>query len=219
MKGLLDKKLVLSLNANWQPIGTKSVKDAIIQLNSDGDNVAVALDINYELDADGDPILSDMPSMAPFGWEDWVQLPIRSWDLVIRSQHHSIRVPTVTIAKNFNKMPFKTFRPTNGGIFTRDGGVCQYSGKKLPRSQLNVDHIIPQSKGGQDTWENQVLCDRKLNSKKGNKSNKEAGLTLIRKPSAPRPVPLMATITEAAHADWGWFLTHKKKAGLDFGNG
>jgi hypothetical protein len=45
--------------------------------------------------------------MIPVSWVEWITLPIRSWDLTINSPNVKIRVPTVIIATNFNKMPVK----------------------------------------------------------------------------------------------------------------
>jgi 5-methylcytosine-specific restriction endonuclease McrA len=59
-------------------------------------------------------------------------------------------------------------RVRNGGvplnrrnIYHRDGNTCQYCGKKYPTSELSLDHIIPRSRGGADSWENLVCaCTR-----------------------------------------------------------
>jgi 5-methylcytosine-specific restriction endonuclease McrA len=136
-------------------------------------------------------------------------LPIRSWDLAINSPTRSIRVPTVIIATNFNKMPIKTFKgkPSKDGIWNRDQGICQYTGKKLTKDQSTIDHVIPRSKGGLDTWTNMVVCDKTLNSKKGNKLNSEMGLKLRKDPIEPNPMPVSALIREAKHHTWKHFLT------------
>jgi 5-methylcytosine-specific restriction endonuclease McrA len=60
-----------------------------------------------------------------------------------------------------------------------------YTNKKLSKDELSVDHVIPKSRGGKDTWDNLVCCDRLLNSKKGSKSVAEMGLKLKYKPYKP----------------------------------
>jgi 5-methylcytosine-specific restriction endonuclease McrA len=168
----------------------------------------LALDIDYELDANGDPIMSEAKSMNPVSWSEWMLLPIRSWDLTISSVNRIYRVPTVIIATNYSKMPVKYFKgkPSKDAIYNRDNGICQYSGKKVDRHSATVDHIVPRSKGGADSWTNLVLCSKDINSKKGNKTNSEAGLTLLKAPIAPQPIPVYALIKEAKHEDWKHFL-------------
>lgn len=208
---IANKAICLNLNANWQPVGFKTVKDAIIDLcgcDANGTPTSLALDIDYEVDADGDPIMTEPKTMNPVAWSDWIKLPIRSWDLVIHSQTLTIRVPTVIIATNFTKMPVKHFRgkPSKEGIYNRDNGMCQYTGKKIDRHNATVDHVLPRSRGGADTWENLVLCSKEINGKKGNKLNSEVGLKPLKKPIAPLPIPVSALIKEAKHLDWKHFL-------------
>jgi 5-methylcytosine-specific restriction endonuclease McrA len=212
MNTVANKLICLNLNANWQPVGFKTVKDAIVDLcgaESNGKPSTMALDIEYELDLNGQPIFDEAKSMNPVSWEEWMMLPIRPWDLAINSPTRSIRVPTVIIATNFNKMPIKTFKgkPSKDGIWNRDQGICQYTGKKLTKDQSTIDHVIPRSKGGLDTWTNMVVCDKSLNSKKGNKLNSELGLKLKKEPIEPSPTPVSALIREAKHHTWKHFLT------------
>jgi 5-methylcytosine-specific restriction endonuclease McrA len=211
MNNVANKLICLNLNANWQPVGFKTVKDAIVDLcgaESNGKPSTMALDIEYELDENGQPIFDEAKSMNPVSWEEWMMLPIRPWDLAINSPTRSIRVPTVIIATNFNKMPIKTFKgkPSKDGIWNRDQGICQYTGKKLTKDQSTIDHVIPRSKGGLDTWTNMVVCDKTLNSKKGNKMNSELGLKLKKEPVEPSPTPVSALIREAKHHTWKHFL-------------
>jgi len=212
MNNVANKLICLNLNASWQPVGFKTVKDAIVDLcgcESNGKPSTMALDIEYELDENGQPIFDEAKSMNPVSWDEWMMLPIRPWDLAINSPTRSIRVPTVIIATNFNKMPIKTFKgkPSKDGIWNRDQGICQYTGKKLSKDQSTIDHVIPRSKGGQDTWTNMVVCDKTLNSKKGNKLNSELGLKLKKEPIEPSPTPVSALIREAKHHTWKHFLT------------
>lgn len=211
MNTVANKLICLNLNANWQPVGFKTVKDAIVDLcgnDVNGKPSTMALNIEYEIDENGNPIFNEAKSMTPVSWEEWMTLPIRPWDLTINSPTMTIRVPTVIIATNFNKMPIKTFKgkPSKEGIWHRDQGICQYTGKKLTKDQSTIDHVIPRSKGGEDAWTNMVLCDKSVNTKKGNKMNNEVGLKLRKDPVQPSPTPLYATIKEAKHPTWKHFL-------------
>jgi hypothetical protein len=45
-------------------------------------------------------------------------------------------------------------KKTRFEVFTRDGFTCQYCGKQPPDTVLEVDHIIPRSRGGSDDIDN-----------------------------------------------------------------
>ena len=211
MNTVANKLICLNLNAQWQPVGFKTVKDAIIALcasDADGKDNSLAIDIDYNILDNGEPDLSEPKAMTPVSWNDWLSLPIRSWDLTISSPSMTIRVPTVIISANFSKMPVKHFKgkPSKDAIYNRDKGTCQYTGKKIDRNHATVDHVIPRSRGGEDSWTNLVLCSKDINTKKGNKLNSEIGLQLLKNPLAPQPVPVYSLIREAKHVDWKHFL-------------
>jgi 5-methylcytosine-specific restriction endonuclease McrA len=45
-------------------------------------------------------------------------------------------------------------------IRERDGNRCQYTGRCCTRTEGNLDHVVPRSRGGADTWENLVWSAR-----------------------------------------------------------
>jgi 5-methylcytosine-specific restriction endonuclease McrA len=209
MEGIESKVICLCLNAVWQPIGYKSVKDSIISLtsslNKNGSPSFLAIDIQYEKFPSGEFNFSNLISMTPLPWDEWINLPIRDFDFYISTVNMKIRVPTAIVASNFSKMPMRTSKLNRKGVWNRDKGVCQYSGKKLSKDQATVDHIIPKNKGGKDSWDNMVLCDKKINFSKGNKFNHEVGLKLIKHPKEPIPTPASSLIP-MNHQDWSHFF-------------
>ena len=54
-----------------------------------------------------------------------------------------------------------------------------------PVSDLTFDHLVPRSRGGRTEWTNVVTACAGCNLKKGNRTLKEAGLTLLRRPFQP----------------------------------
>ena len=218
MSEVLNKTIVLALNKLWQPINHYTVKKAITSLTSGlaGEPPVYALDLDFVLDENGEPT-DKLTKAHPTAWEDWVQLPIRPWDLFIQTSFREgapnggrIRVPTIVVACNYAGMPDYTPRPNSKSIRERDGGICQYSGEFVG-SAGNLDHVVPRDKGGKDTFENLVWCKTKINSDKSNKLPHEAGLTLIRKPVAPKKVPRCAMMRDIKHPTWRHFLIPKKK--------
>ena len=49
-------------------------------------------------------------------------------------------------------------------LFAR--GICRYCGKKFPKEELTLDHIVPISWGGRSTRGNMVVCCRGCNQAK-----------------------------------------------------
>jgi hypothetical protein len=52
-----------------------------------------------------------------------------------------------------------------------------------------MEHAVPRSKGGTTECKNVVLADKRINNLRGNRSLKEAGLTLKIQPSVPTARP------------------------------
>ena len=216
---VLNKPISLSLNSNWKVVNVRTIADAIVDLcgsETTGAESCEALDIQYELNDDGTPNFNNVKSIQPLTWSEWIKLPVNDWDFAIRSVNMTIRAPTVTVAKNYTKIPKKLFRkkPNKEGIFIRDKGICQYTGKKLTRHNASIDHVIPKSKfkdkNDANTWTNMVLCDKNINYEKGNKFNHEAGIKLIKNPVVPSPVLVCDTITEIEHPSWIPFIDTNK---------
>jgi 5-methylcytosine-specific restriction endonuclease McrA len=49
-----------------------------------------------------------------------------------------------------------------------------------------MDHVKPKSLGGPKTWENIVTSCKACNTKKKNKTPKQANMPLLRRPFSPR---------------------------------
>jgi 5-methylcytosine-specific restriction endonuclease McrA len=205
---ILDKPIVLSLNRAWQPIGHRTVKQALISLagGDSGTPPALGLDIGYEQRPDGAFDFDRPTHFNPTKWDDWINLPIREFDLVIQTPKMRIRVPTVMVATHYAKMPMSKPRLSRRAIFERDGGVCQYTGEFVGLDGGNLDHVVPRDRGGRDSFENLVWCKRTLNSKKSNLLPGEMGIRLLRQPKAPPAIPASAAIRDSRHPDWRHFL-------------
>lgn len=205
---ITDKPIVLSLNRVWQPIGHRTVRQALVALMGGGSGTppALGLDIDYAVLSDGSPDFETPSILRPVAWVDWLELPIRPFDLVVRSPGRVVRVPTVMVATQFSRMPMHYPKPSRDSIFARDGGVCQYTGERVGKRGGNLDHVVPKHRGGRDSFENLVWSKREINSLKGGRLPHEAGLRLLRRPSAPGPLPVSATFLESKHRDWRHFL-------------
>jgi len=208
MSDVLDKTIVLLLNRAWQPIGHRTVKQALVAMcgGADGIAPAVALDISYGTLPDGTWDFTQPQYLNPVKWDQWLQLPIRDFDHMITTTNRRVRVPTVLVATNYSSMPVMRPSLSRETILQRDAGVCQYSGEYVGRDGGNLDHVIPRSRGGKDSFNNLVWAKKAINSAKSDRLPHEAGLRLHRVPKAPPSVPMSLAIREAKHRDWTHFL-------------
>ena len=191
MNDILHKPTVLVLNRHWQAIHVKTPAEAFCMMASDA---ATALDI-----AEG--------NFVPTKWRDWIAMPIREHDLAVMTGRGPVRVPTVVVAANYTRVPMRRPRFGARGIWERDGGMCQYTGRKLTPKEGNIDHVVPRSRGGKTTWENCVLAHREVNTRKADRLPQEVGLHLRTRPTAPRVMPASVFIrNHHGVTDWEHFL-------------
>jgi len=192
MNDILNKSIVLVLNRNWQAINIRTPQDAFCQMAT---NVATGLEIEGE------------NHIRPVTWEEWITLPIRPQDNAVHTVRGEIRVPTVIVAVNYAKVPKKRPKLSAKNIRERDGNRCQYTGQLLKPEEGSLDHVLPRSRGGKDTWENLVWSSKEVNTRKADRLPHEAGLKLINVPRAPKELPVTALIRNAhGLAEWKLFL-------------
>jgi len=195
MIDILNKAIVLVLNKNWQAINVRTPAEAFCQMAT---NVATALEIQGE------------DYIRPVTWEEWITLPIREGDNLVRTARGAIRVPTVIVALNYAKVPKKRPKLSTRGVRERDGNRCQYTGRVLHPDEGSLDHVVPRSRGGENTWENLVWSSKQVNARKGNRLPHEAGLALLSVPRAPKELPVTLLIRNSHDiADWELFVKDK----------
>ncbi|MEM9418789.1 MAG: HNH endonuclease [Planctomycetota bacterium] len=118
----------------------------------------------------------------------------------------AVLVPAVVRLLHFDRVTRPTLRLSRRNVYLRDDYTCQYTGKRLPSSELNLDHVVPTSRGGKTTWENLVCCSVEVNSLKGDKTPEEAGLKLIRPPRRPDATELLFKSRRERHDSWKHFV-------------
>jgi len=158
-------------------------------------NVATALEIESEI------------HIRPVTWDEWITLPIRGQDNAVRTAHGPVRVPMVIVAVNYARVPRKRPKLCAHAIRERDGNRCQYTGRVLQPEEGSLDHVVPRSRGGKNSWVNLVWSSKEVNARKGNRLPHEAGLKLLNVPRAPKELPATAFIRNAhGVAEWRLFL-------------
>jgi 5-methylcytosine-specific restriction endonuclease McrA len=105
----------------------------------------------------------------------------------IRSISTSIKTPKVVRLKTYIKLisNFVHRAYSKQAVHRRDGYICQYCGIQLTSKKATIDHIMPQSRGGRDTWKNTTTSCQKCNNKKDNMTPIEAGMKLLSVPDKP----------------------------------
>lgn len=185
------KGKVLKLNRFYFPIEILEWRDAVKNIFS---QTAVPIDLQYSEDQDPEalesfewsrPVTGDGKKVS--AWDEWCNLPVRDWDDTIRTTRGVVRAPSIILCTEYERVKWhKQKFPTKENIWVRDNFTCCYTGRKLTRDELSVDHIVPRSKGGEDTWLNLVTCDKKINCEKGDKDLKDFRLKLKSKPFIPK---------------------------------
>ena len=91
--------------------------------------------------------------------------------------------PSVIRLSYMVRYPHPRVKLTKQEIFRRDNYTCQYCGRRS--RNLTVDHVIPRHRGGKHDWDNLVSACPACNRKKGGRTPREAGMSLLRKPREP----------------------------------
>jgi 5-methylcytosine-specific restriction endonuclease McrA len=179
---------VLVLNRLYQPVHVTSVKRAFSLLYQ---GVARAIDQQYKL----------------YEFADWAQLSAAEHESV-STINRRIRVPRVVVLSAYEHLPKGRVRFSRLNIYARDSDTCQYCGKKLARSELNLDHVLPRSQGGKTSWENVVCSCVPCNLKKGGRTPDQASMKLLKKPVRPRWTPFFrGAAKRVTYREWLPFLT------------
>jgi len=93
--------------------------------------------------------------------------------------------PIIAVKGETGKRAYKVPSLTNRELFRRDRHLCAYCGKVFSDLRLTRDHIIPQSKGGKDTWMNVVTACESCNHRKDDHMLEEIGMKLLYVPYTP----------------------------------
>ena len=120
-----------------------------------------------------------------------------------------IRIPKIIRLVVYDKLPKATIKFNRKNIFARDKNRCQYCGKKVPTSELSLDHVIPRTQGGTSNWKNIVCACTNCNKHKGGRRPEEAGMKLICKPIKPNHCPLIQLkLGSNKYNSWKQFLNN-----------
>lgn len=170
----------LVLNRSWLAVQVTSVKRAIALLYQ---GHAKVVDEDFQ----------------SYNFQDWSEVSQQMVEVspeeFICSPSVRIRIPRVIVLVFYDKLPQRDVKFSRKNIFERDKYTCQYCGTKPPnrkqttkwleQNSLNLDHVVPRSRGGKTTWTNVVASCYRCNSKKANHTLEELGWKLKQPPRKP----------------------------------
>lgn len=173
---------VLVLNRLYVPVNIVTVRRAFCMLAA---GVARAVDKEFKT----------------FDFKSWAELSAAVHDDTIGLVGRIVRVPRVVLLQAYDRLPKRSVRFSRLNIMLRDTHTCQYCGQRLKRTELNIDHVVPRSRGGVTIWENVVTSCHECNRRKGGRMPEDVGMKLIRKPARPRMTPFVDLIPSAIEYD------------------
>jgi len=132
---------------------------------------------------------------------------IKNSNFEIRSESSTITIPKVAALNYYVKAPYARRVALNReNIFIRDKYICQYCGNQAE----SIDHIIPKSKGGEDSWENLIIACSPCNSRKGNRSLIETKMKLMKVPKKPNRFMYFNQYINQKNQGWKEYLFQNK---------
>jgi len=113
-------------------------------------------------------------------------------------------LPTAIVLIEYKHIPYKRVALTPENLLKRDNYECQYCGEHLNRGTVTMDHIYPESRGGQRTWKNIVAACKTCNNKKDSKTPKEAGMKLRKRPVVPTETLIVMSVIDRSELSSSW---------------
>lgn len=112
--------------------------------------------------------------------------------------------PSIIRVNKWIRMDYAKVPLTRENIYKRDNYRCVYCGDNR-RINFTLDHVIPKSKGGTDTWDNLVTACKSCNSEKGDLMIEEWGRENP-KPIRPHHILLVQKNSISIPDEWKPYL-------------
>lgn len=121
----------------------------------------------------------------------------------LHSVKGTFQYPSIIRLYRYVNIPYKKVALSRQNIYKRDGYRCQYCGSK---EALTLDHVMPKSRGGRDTWQNLVTACQKCNTYKGDRTPAEAEMQLRMKPYRPSFIMYLRDFSGKVQEEWKPYL-------------
>jgi 5-methylcytosine-specific restriction endonuclease McrA len=111
--------------------------------------------------------------------------------------------PSVILLTRYVRIPrLRSVPVSRRGVLRRDDHRCCYCGK----TANTIDHVLPRSRGGRDTWDNLVACCLRCNNLKSDRTPGEMGWNLLFHPRMPLGTTWVVRGAERPLPQWDEFL-------------
>jgi 5-methylcytosine-specific restriction endonuclease McrA len=122
---------------------------------------------------------------------------------VFRSVSKDFGYPSIIRLNRFVNLPFKRVALSRMNIYKRDGQACVYCNAK---EHLTLDHVLPRSRGGRDSWDNLVTACQRCNTEKGDRTPEEAEMQMRHKPFRPSFIMYLRDFHGKVLEEWRPYL-------------
>lgn len=95
-------------------------------------------------------------------------------------------IPDIIRLTRYDRLPRRAVAFTRHNVYEHYRYRCCYCGGRFVTAELNLDHVVPRSRGGLANWDNIVTACIPCNTRKANRLPQEAGMTLLVPPSRPQ---------------------------------
>lgn len=177
---------VLVLNKHFVPINVTNVESSVCLIYANKAEIVVHENIT---DKFGRLLAVKYDSL---NYQRWIEIS-ESLDenkyAIIHSSRYKHFLPKVIILKAYGDYPKYFIKLNKTALYARDNGECQYCSTKVSKYSATIDHVVPKSRGGKNTWDNLVLACKECNTiKKRSKLLSETNLHLKKRPIKPTEI-------------------------------
>lgn len=125
-----------------------------------------------------------------------------SESIEMHSASDTWQIPTVIRLRYYVNVPRRGVSWSRQAVLRRDRYTCAYCGavlgdrrhgKTLTKYDFTVDHVLPVSRGGKNTWGNTVCACGPCNHRKAARLPHEASMKLLWEPKTPRARYIVAS--------------------------
>ena len=114
----------------------------------------------------------------------------------------ALQLPVVLKLHRYVNVPKRYARWSRLAVLQRDKFKCIYcgiqpgqkqDGRVLTSKEFTIDHLIPRSRGGKNSWGNTACACPNCNQRKKDRTPEESGMRLLWEPKIPRVDYLVAS--------------------------